>query len=64
MISGVPYVRDLLIKSVLLGSSFVYRGLSAHVLLILLNELEKRDKKRDLPSILSLFRTSLTNIII
>ena len=35
-----------------------YRGsyMSAHVLLILLNELWKRDKMRGLPSILSLFR--------
>ena len=30
--------------------------MSAHVLLILLNGLEKRDKMRSLPSILSLFR--------
>ena len=30
--------------------------MSAHVLLILLNELRKRDKMRGLPSILSLFR--------
>ena len=30
--------------------------MSAHVLLILLNELGKRDKRRGLPSILSLFR--------
>ena len=30
--------------------------MSAHVLLILLNELGKRDKTRGLPSILSLFR--------
>ena len=29
--------------------------MSAHVLLSLLNELEKRDKMRGLPSILSLF---------
>ena len=36
-----------------------YRGsyMSAHVLLILLNELGKRDKMRGLSSILSLFRT-------
>ena len=36
----------------------IYRGsyMSAHVLLILLNELGKRDKMRGLPSILSLFR--------
>ena len=36
----------------------LYRGsyMSAHVLLNLLNELEKRDKIRGLPSILSLFR--------
>ena len=30
--------------------------MSAHVLLNLLNKLRKRDKMRDLPSILSLFR--------
>ena len=30
--------------------------MSAHVLLNLLNQLGKRDKKRGLPSILSLFR--------
>ena len=38
--------------------SELYRGsyMSAHVLLILLNELGKRDKMRGLPSILSLFR--------
>ena len=30
--------------------------MSAHVLLNLLNELRKRDKMQDLPSILSLFR--------
>ena len=30
--------------------------MSAHVLLILLNELRKRDKMRGLPSMLSLFR--------
>ena len=33
--------------------------MSAHVLLNLLNELGKRDKKRGLPSILSLFATDL-----
>ena len=33
--------------------------MSAHVLLILLNELGKRDKRRGLPSILSLFRNEL-----
>ena len=33
-------------------------------LLILFNELEKREKMRGLPSILSLFRTSLINSII
>ena len=39
--------------------------MSAHVLLNLLNELGKRDKlKRGLPSILSLFATSLINSII
>ena len=37
---------------------FLYRGsyMSAHVLLILLNKLGKRDKMRGLSSILSLFR--------
>ena len=34
----------------------------AHVLLVLLNELEKRDKMRGLPSILSLFRNELNKI--
>ena len=38
--------------------------MSAHVLLNLLNELGKRDKMRGLPSILSLFATSLINSII
>ena len=38
--------------------------MSAHVLLNLLNELRKRDKMRGLPSILSLFATSLINSII
>ena len=38
--------------------------MSAYVLLILLNELRKRDKMRGLPSILSLFATSLINSII
>ena len=33
--------------------------MSVHVLLILLNELGKRDKMRGLPSILSLFRNEL-----
>ena len=33
--------------------------MSAHVLLNLLNELRKRDKMRDLPSILSLFRKEI-----
>ena len=36
--------------------------MSAHVLLILLNELGKRDKMRGLPSILSLFRNESTNV--
>ena len=35
--------------------------MSAHVLLNLLNELGKRYKMRGLPSILSLFATSLIN---
>ena len=38
--------------------------MSAHVLLNLLNELGKRDTMRGLPSILSLFATSLINSII
>ena len=38
--------------------------MSAYVLLNLLNELGKRDKMRGLPSILSLFATSLINSII
>ena len=38
--------------------------MSAHVLLIFLNDLGKSDKMRGLPSILSLFATSLINIII
>ena len=38
--------------------------MSALVLLNLLNELGKRDKMRGLPSILSLFATSLLNSII
>ena len=39
--------------------------MSAHVLLNLLNELSKRDKMQDLPSILSLFFSmSLINSII
>ena len=38
--------------------------MSAHVLLILLNELWKRDKMRGLLSILSLFATSLIYSII
>ena len=44
----------------------IHRGsyISAHVLLNLLNELRKRDKMRGLPSILSLFPTSLSNSII
>ena len=38
--------------------------MSAHVLLNFLNELGKRDKMRGLPSILSLFATSLINSMI
>ena len=38
--------------------------MSAHVLLNLLNELGKRDIMRGLPSILSVFATSLINSII
>ena len=36
--------------------------MSAHVLLILLNELEKRDKRRGLLSILSLFRNEFNKL--
>ena len=44
----------------------IIRGsyMSAHVLLILLNALEKIEKMRGLPSILSFFATSLINSII
>ena len=35
--------------------------MSAHVLLNLLNELEKRDKMRGMPSILSLFRNEFNS---
>ena len=38
--------------------------MSAHVLLILLNKLGKRDKMQGLQSILSLFETSIINSII
>ena len=38
--------------------------MSAHVLLNLLNELEKRDKTRGLPSILSLFRNEFNKLSI
>ena len=38
--------------------------MNAHVLLNLLNEFGKRDKMRGLPSILSLFATSLINSIL
>ena len=42
----------------LYSGSYINRGsyMSAHVLLILLNKLGKRDKMRGLPNILSLFR--------
>ena len=36
--------------------------MSAHVLLNLLNELEKRDKMRGLPSILSLFSNEIYKV--
>ena len=41
----------------MIGLNVLNRGsdMSAHILLNLLNELEKRDKMRGLPSILSLF---------
>ena len=41
-----------------LKNKTIHRGsyMSAHILLNLLNELEKRDKMRGLPNILSLFR--------
>ena len=38
--------------------------MSAHVLLNLLNKLRKRDKMQGLPSIISLFPSSLINAII
>ena len=37
--------------------------MSAHVLLILLNKLKKRDKMRGLPSILSLFPNEFNKLI-
>ena len=42
----------------------IYRGsyMSAHFLLNLLNELEKRDKMRGLQSILSLFRNKFNKL--
>ena len=45
----------------LLYHQLIYRGsyMSAHVLLNLLNQLGKRDKMRDLSSILSLFCNKL-----
>ena len=48
---------DMLLKLVMYFTN-INRGsyMSAHVLLILLNELRKRDKMRGLPSILFLFR--------
>ena len=36
--------------------------MNAHVLLNLINKLEKRDNKRGLPSILSLFRNEINKI--
>ena len=41
-----------------------YRGsyIHAHVLLNLLNEFGKRDKRQDLPSILSLFRKNVNTL--
>ena len=44
----------------------IYRGsyMSAHVLLNLLNKLGKRDKMRDLSSILPFFETSFKNSIL
>ena len=44
--------------------SINYRGsyMSAHVLLNLLNDLGKRDRRRGLPSILSLFRKEFNKI--
>ena len=43
------------------ADNHINRGsyMSAHVLMNLLNELEKRDKMRGLPSILSLFRNKI-----
>ena len=47
-------------EGVLLKVYAINRGsyMSAHVLLILLNELGKRDKMQGLPNILSLFRNA------
>ena len=38
--------------------------MSAHVLLILLNELGKRDKRQGMPSILSLFHNKFNKFIL
>ena len=48
----------VIISYAVMHGKLLYRGsyMSAHVLLILLNELGERDKMRGLPSILSLFR--------
>ena len=54
-----PLVVNLFYKQKHRGSY-----MSAHVLFDLLNELGKRDKMRGLPSILSLFRNDLINLII
>ena len=50
--------QTILTISLNVSIEVLHRGsyMSAHVLSNLLNELRKRDKMRDLPSILSLFR--------
>ena len=58
------FAVSLYLYSTWLSSTVINIGsyMSAHVLLILLNELGKRDKMRGLPSILSLFRNDFNKI--
>ena len=58
LVNNMLTLGILQVIQIRLSRSVINRGsyMSAHVLLILLNELGKRDKMRGLPSILSLFR--------
>ena len=55
----ITYLLHDVIHRITKYESYMYT--SAHVLMNLLNELGKRDKMRELPSILSLFATSYIN---